>query len=42
MGELSELESLHQELTKKGGNSRLLGGRLGEITVDTSEKEKAE
>ena len=31
-----------EELTKKGGNSRLLGGRLGEITVDTSEKEKAE
>ena len=31
-----------EELTKKGGNSRLLGGKLGEITVDTSEKEKAE
>lgn len=30
-----------EELTKKGGNSRLLGGKLGENTVDTGEKEAA-
>ncbi len=30
-----------EELTKKGGDSRLLGGKLGENTVDTGEKEAA-